>query len=52
MARVDHVDQARTKEIILFRRASVVFHRQTKIAGFLMKSYKTLQAMARKTAAI
>ena len=52
MAQVDRIDQTWTEEIILFRLASVVFHRQTKILRSLMKSYSPLQEMARKTAAI
>lgn len=52
MPRINHFNQPRTEEIILFRLASVVFHRQTKILRFLMKSYKPLQEMARKAAAI
>jgi hypothetical protein len=34
MAQIDQVDQARTEQVILFRRASAVLHRQTEIAGF------------------
>jgi hypothetical protein len=34
MAEIDHLDQARAEQVILFRRASAVLHRQTKIAGF------------------
>ena len=34
VAQIDHVDQARTQQIILFRRTSAVLHRQTEIAGF------------------
>jgi len=48
MAQVDQIDQTWTEEIILFSGAHVVFHRQTKIAGFLMKSSKPGPEMARK----
>jgi len=48
MAQVDRIDQTWTEEIILFSGAHVVFHRQTKIAGFLMKSSKPGPEMARK----
>ena len=52
MVQVDQIDQMWTEEIILFRWANVMFHRQTKIAGFLKKSHKALQEMARITATI
>ena len=47
--RVDHVDQPRTQQIILLRRARATFHGQDKIAAFRRKSYETLQGVARKT---
>jgi hypothetical protein len=46
---VDHVDQTRTQQIILFRRARAVLHGRTEIAGFQTKLYETLQQMVRKT---
>jgi hypothetical protein len=47
---LDHLDQTWSQQIILFRRARAMLHGRTEIAGFRQKSYKTLQAMARKTA--
>ena len=48
VALIDQVDQARAEQVILFRRARAVLHLHTEIAGFSMKSYKTLQAEASK----
>ena len=47
---VDHVDQTRAQQVILFQRARAMLHGRTEIAGFRWKSCETLQAMARKTA--
>ena len=50
MTRIDHVDQSWAQQVILFRRAFAMLHWRTQIARFLWRSYKTLQAEARKTA--
>ena len=50
MASVDHVDQPRAKEIILFGHAGMGLHRRPEIARFLPQAYKTLQIKANKTA--
>ena len=47
---INHVDQTRTQQVILFLRARTVLHARTEIAGFRPKSYKTLRPKARKTA--
>jgi hypothetical protein len=49
VALVDHVDQPRTQQIILFLSARAVLHGRDQIAGFRRKSYKTLRVVARKT---
>ena len=48
VALIDHVDQSRAEQVILFGQARAVLHLDTEIAGFSMKSYKTLRAEARK----
>jgi hypothetical protein len=52
VALIDQVDQTRAEQVILFKRARAVLHLHTEIAGLSMKSYKTLQAEARKTLTI
>jgi hypothetical protein len=49
VALIDQVDQTRAEQVILFKRARAVLHLHTEIAGFLMKSYETLQAEVRIT---
>jgi hypothetical protein len=49
MTRIDHVDQSWTQQVILFCRAFAMLHWRIQIARFLPKSYKTLQADARKS---
>lgn len=51
MAGVDHVDQSRAEQVILFRGAGMGPHRRPEIAGFMAKAYETLQFKANKTAA-
>ena len=50
MASVDHVDQPRAEQIILFGHAGMGLHRRSEFAGFLPKAYETLQIKANKTA--
>ena len=52
MPLINQVDQTRAEQVILFRWARAVLHLHTEIAGFAMKSYKTLQAEARKTVTV
>lgn len=51
MARIDHVDQSWTEQVILPRGAGMWLHRRPGIAGFLHQRYKTLQFKANRTAA-
>jgi hypothetical protein len=48
MPPIDHINQPRTQQIILFLSARAVLHGRDQIAGFRRKSYKTLRAVARK----
>ncbi len=48
---VDHVNQPRTQQVILFQRARVVLHDGTGIVGFRRTSHEALQAVARKAPA-
>lgn len=50
VVRIDHVDQSRTEQVILFRGAGMGFHRRPEIAGFLAKAYETLQFKTNETA--
>ena len=50
VVRIDHVDQSRTEQVILFRGAGMGLHRRPEFAGFLLKAYETLQFKANETA--
>ena len=49
MAGIDHLDQPRADQIILFGGAGMTLHRGPETAGFLAKTYRTLQFKANKT---
>lgn len=49
MPLVDHINQPRTQQIILFLSARAVLHGRDQIAGFRRKSYKTMRVVASKT---
>jgi hypothetical protein len=50
MTGIDHVDQSRAEQVILFRDAGMGLHWRPEIARFLAKAYETLQSKANKTA--
>ncbi|WP_211657867.1 hypothetical protein, partial [Paracoccus aminovorans] len=50
MARINHIDQSWTEQVILFRDAGMGLHRRPEIAELLAEAYETLQFKANKTA--